>query len=262
MKAEESQKLKEGCLFIGLFFGFLFYEISKHWFFLTVALSSGVISIVWAIQRIQRALRDKQQAVTAAQIESQLYAQLLAAISAGNAERVREIVTERPQFVRVQTHDDPLEAAANAGHLPVLRALLDAGASAERLAALLDPKFDDRRFDDRSIEERRRLDLQRKTRELGWDEVVKELNSLRKAREDESRVARWANIRADKDEAAGPFRACPNCGGTRNGLTIFQCSCGKAYCDECSGGGLDSLPTCPVSPYHEGRKKIAKLNRK
>ena len=58
------------------------------------------------------------------------------------------------------------------------------------------------------------------------------------------------------------FSACPNCGnkqagfGTGTELNIFQCSCGKVYCDKCSGGGLSDLPRCPVSPYHEQLKKV------
>lgn len=57
------------------------------------------------------------------------------------------------------------------------------------------------------------------------------------------------------------FAACPNCGKTgpsygTGALNIFKCSCGKTYCDNCSAGGLISLPRCPVSPYHEGMKKV------
>lgn len=58
------------------------------------------------------------------------------------------------------------------------------------------------------------------------------------------------------------FKACPNCGktvssfGAKYDLNIFQCSCGKRYCDDCSGGGLIDLPRCPVSAYHEGMTKI------
>jgi predicted RNA-binding Zn-ribbon protein involved in translation (DUF1610 family) len=58
------------------------------------------------------------------------------------------------------------------------------------------------------------------------------------------------------------FKACPNCGSTGSEFTgkydlcIFRCSCGKTYCDDCSLGGTVDLPLCPVSAYHEGRKKI------
>lgn len=62
-------------------------------------------------------------------------------------------------------------------------------------------------------------------------------------------------------------RACPSCGNTRSifganvALNIFSCSCGKVYCDQCSGGGLIDLPRCPVSPYHENMKKIGFVQR-
>ncbi len=58
------------------------------------------------------------------------------------------------------------------------------------------------------------------------------------------------------------FKACPSCGktssryGGHTTLNIFRCSCGKTYCDDCSAGGLVTLPRCPVSPYHENMKKI------
>jgi len=61
------------------------------------------------------------------------------------------------------------------------------------------------------------------------------------------------------------FQACPSCGATRSGyganvdLNVFRCSCGRVYCDECSGGGLISLPRCPESAYHEGMKKIGSV---
>jgi len=58
------------------------------------------------------------------------------------------------------------------------------------------------------------------------------------------------------------FKACPNCGKTSPAwggskvLNIYRCSCGKTYCDNCSGGGLVSLPRCPESPYHESLSKV------
>lgn len=61
------------------------------------------------------------------------------------------------------------------------------------------------------------------------------------------------------------FKACPNCGKTRSPygasstLNVFRCSCGKVYCDDCSGGGLIDLPRCPVSAYHEGMKKVGAI---
>jgi len=55
------------------------------------------------------------------------------------------------------------------------------------------------------------------------------------------------------------FKACPSCGKTTPKLNIFRCSCGKVYCDDCSGGGLINLPRCPVSAYHEGMKKVGAI---
>ncbi len=65
------------------------------------------------------------------------------------------------------------------------------------------------------------------------------------------------------------FQTCPNCKNTRldsglrsmfvddsGHLNIFHCSCGKVYCDNCSGGGSVSFPMCPESAYHTGRTKI------
>jgi hypothetical protein len=56
--------------------------------------------------------------------------------------------------------------------------------------------------------------------------------------------------------ASSQYRACPTCGAATSRLNIFRCSCGRIYCDKCSGGGLDSLPVCPVSPYHEQRTRV------
>lgn len=62
------------------------------------------------------------------------------------------------------------------------------------------------------------------------------------------------------------FQSCPSCGAARSGfgvnvdLNIFRCSCGKVYCDECSAGGLITLPRCPESAYHEGMKKIGSVS--
>lgn len=57
------------------------------------------------------------------------------------------------------------------------------------------------------------------------------------------------------------FKACSNCGKTKGPfnnptLGIYRCSCGKVYCDNCSGGGLIDLPSCPESPYHENPTKV------
>lgn len=58
------------------------------------------------------------------------------------------------------------------------------------------------------------------------------------------------------------FDCCPNCRSLQlnyeydANLAIFQCSCGMTYCDNCSGGGLISLPRCPKSPYHENLRKV------
>ncbi len=57
------------------------------------------------------------------------------------------------------------------------------------------------------------------------------------------------------------FKSCPNCGKTTSpyrdsALGIYRCACGKTYCDNCSGGGLVTLPRCPVSPYHESLKEV------
>lgn len=61
------------------------------------------------------------------------------------------------------------------------------------------------------------------------------------------------------------LRSCPSCGKSDSpydagsGLNLFRCSCGKVYCDACSGGGLITLPRCPVSPYHEDLQKVGTL---
>ena len=57
------------------------------------------------------------------------------------------------------------------------------------------------------------------------------------------------------------FNSCPNCSKTSSRfgdgeLGIYRCACGKTYCDNCSGGGLITLPRCPVSPYHESLSKV------
>jgi hypothetical protein len=57
------------------------------------------------------------------------------------------------------------------------------------------------------------------------------------------------------------FKACPKClrskWGPTSPLSIFRCSCGTVYCDNCSGGGLIDLPRCPLDPSaHEDRQKV------
>jgi hypothetical protein len=64
--------------------------------------------------------------------------------------------------------------------------------------------------------------------------------------------------------AQGSFGSsgCPNCGASvyyGAPINLFRCACGKVYCDNCSGGGLVTLPRCPVSPYHDPIEKIRSM---
>jgi hypothetical protein len=54
-----------------------------------------------------------------------------------------------------------------------------------------------------------------------------------------------------------PERATGSRGDRAEHLRVLVCT---RYCDRCSGGGLISLPRCPVSPYHERLRRIGIVN--